>query len=770
MQSIVEALKKYWGYGEFRPLQKEAMQCVREGCDSVVVLPTGGGKSLCFQAPAVTMPGMALVVSPLISLMKDQVDALRQCGIQAARLDSFQSPQERTLVFDQIENRSLKLLYLSPERLFSNGFIDYLKKNDVSFAAIDEAHCVSMWGHDFRPEYRMLGQLKTALPGVALHAYTATATAQVRDDISTQLNLSKPQVLVGSFDRPNLVYKIERAKDIFKQVCSTIDRHANESGIVYCIRRGDVDSMCAQLIRKGYKVLPYHAGMTDSDRKQNQDAFIQEKVNTIVATVAFGMGIDKSNVRYVIHTGMPKSLEHYQQESGRAGRDGLEAECILFYSGSDYGTWRSILGKSTEEFQKIALRKLSDMYDYCTGVNCRHRAILRYFGQDLGKSNCAACDVCLEGLECIQDPLITAQKILSCVVRLEQRFGAEYTSLVLTGSKEQRILNCKHNELSTYGLLSDFDKRVVRDWVEQLVSQGYLQKTGDYNVLAVTETGWRVIRGAEKPRLLQPARKPVKASKAAQESWEGVDRALFDVLREVRRKIAEENNVPSFVVFSDASLREMARHIPVTLKQFRRIHGVGESKCHKYGKRFLSAIQQAYPDKFLYSEPEPDEIPDIERAYHPWSEGEDERLKQYVREGKSLREIAHRLQRNRGAIRSRKKKLGLTHDDQDPLADTSLNLTQSQAFRMFEERKSVEEVIAATGRKSSTVYKYLNDYLSQNKIVDPTPWIDPQDCKRILEAAAQIDTERLRPIYDLLNEEIPYDKIRIVLTCAGNIA
>ncbi|MGC9329895.1 MAG: RecQ family ATP-dependent DNA helicase, partial [Candidatus Hinthialibacter sp.] len=347
MKDIQAALRKYWGYDEFRPLQKEAMDCIRRGRDSIVVLPTGGGKSLCFQAPAVTLPGAALVISPLLSLMKDQVDALNQCGAAAARIDSAQSRQERSWVFDRMEEGSLKLLYLSPERMFSNGFMDFIKKCSISFIAVDEAHCVSMWGHDFRPEYRQLGQLKQALPGVALHAYTATATEQVRNDIAKQLHLDDPAVLVGSFDRPNLIYKAERAGNLIKQVCEVLDRHPNESGIIYCIRRADVDETCRELSQRGYSVLPYHAGMDDESRKRNQDAFIQEKVNVIVATVAFGMGIDKSNVRYVIHTGMPKSLEHYQQESGRAGRDGLEAECCLFFSGADYGVWKSILRGAT---------------------------------------------------------------------------------------------------------------------------------------------------------------------------------------------------------------------------------------------------------------------------------------------------------------------------------------------------------------------------------------------------------------------------------------
>ncbi|MHC4440391.1 MAG: RecQ family ATP-dependent DNA helicase, partial [Planctomycetota bacterium] len=403
--NIQKALIKYWGYNDFLPLQKKAMECVGRSTDSIVVLPTGGGKSLCYQAPAVVLPGLTVVVSPLISLMKDQVDALIECGVSAARIDSSLDIHEQQRVFEALGNKQLKLLYLSPERLVSDGFVEVLKKTGLSFIAIDEAHCVSMWGHDFRPEYRQLGMLKQVFPNVTIGAYTATATEQVRSDIAAQLHLENPEMLIGSFDRPNLVYKVRRRTNRLKQVCAVLDRHKNESGIVYCIRRRDVDDLTLSLKAKGYNVLPYHAGMEDRDRKKNQEAFINEKVDTIVATIAFGMGIDKSNVRYVIHTGMPKSLEHYQQETGRAGRDGLEAECCLFYSGGDYGVWKSLMSDMAPEAYKIAMIKLNKMYNYCTGGVCRHKAILRYFGQTLDKNNCTACDMCLGELDYIKDAL-----------------------------------------------------------------------------------------------------------------------------------------------------------------------------------------------------------------------------------------------------------------------------------------------------------------------------------------------------------------------------
>ncbi|MEA1871664.1 MAG: RecQ family ATP-dependent DNA helicase, partial [Candidatus Bipolaricaulota bacterium] len=547
-------------------LQERAIESVLCGRDSIVVLPTGGGKSLCFQAPATTLPGMAIVVSPLISLMKDQIDALTECGIPAARIDSSQSAHERDEITEKVVNRKLKLLYIAPERFAADGFVRFLRQVDVSLIAIDEAHCVSMWGHDFRPEYRRLGRLKEAFPGVAIHAYTATATEHVRSDIARQLHLEHPEVLVGSFDRPNLVYRVQRRSNVVQQVCNVLDRHRGESVVIYCIRRADVDDLCARLIRKGYRAVPYHAGMSADDRKAAQDTFIAEGVDIIVATVAFGMGIDKSNVRAVIHTGMPKSLEHYQQESGRGGRDGLEAECSLFWSGGDYGLWKSILAKTeSEEAREIALSKLNAMYSYCTGFTCRHRALVSYFGQDLSAKKCGACDVCLGEVDSVDNPLEIAQKILSCVVRLRERFGAGYTASVLKGSRDRRILERGHDALSTHGLLAEVTKNTTRGWIEQLVGEGALKKTGEYNVLHVTEAGWRVLHGEETPQLSRPAERPIGTSKVAADSWEGVDRGLFETLRTLRRDLATSRNVPAYIVFGDASLRDMARRRPSTL-------------------------------------------------------------------------------------------------------------------------------------------------------------------------------------------------------------
>ncbi|MCX6842696.1 MAG: DNA helicase RecQ [candidate division WOR-3 bacterium] len=590
--AIEAALRKYWGYERFLPLQREAIECAVAGQDSVVVLPTGGGKSLCYQVPAVTMPGLAVVVSPLISLMKDQVDGLAECGIPAARLDSSLSYEERTDVLSRMRRQALKLLYVAPERLVMDDFVQLLRNVPISLFAIDEAHCISIWGHDFRPEYRQLGTLKELFPDTAVHAYTATATEKVRQDIAEQLRLERPTVIVGSFDRPNLVYQTQRRHNVLAQVSAVIDRHQNESGIIYCIRRTDVDELCADLAGRGYAVTPYHAGMNNDDRKRSQDAFFEERANTMVATIAFGMGIDKSNVRYVVHAGMPKSLEHYHQESGRAGRDGLEAECCIFYSGADYATWQMVMRDMEPAPKATALEMLNLMYGYCTGVTCRHRALLAHFGQELEARDCQACDVCLGNLDCIEDPLPTAQTILSCVLQLGERFGGDYTSRVLTGSREERILANCHDKLSTHGLLSRFSKRVVRDWVEQLAAQGCIDKVGEYNVLKVTESGRQVLKGRETPRLLRPAEKKARKARAAAIGWQGVDEGLFEELRKLRRRLSEEKHVPAFVVFSDATLRDMARLKPMATEDFLEVNGVGEKKCEQYAQVFLHAIAQ----------------------------------------------------------------------------------------------------------------------------------------------------------------------------------
>ncbi|HEY7314842.1 MAG TPA: RecQ family ATP-dependent DNA helicase, partial [Gemmataceae bacterium] len=545
LTELQEIIVRHWGFRTLRPLQDQAMQAVLDGRDSLVVLPTGGGKSLCYQAPAVLRGGTTVVVSPLIALMKDQVDSLRACGIAASQIDSSLSAGERFAYEMDVRQGEVRLLFVSPERLVQTDFHRILQQIDVHTFAIDEAHCISHWGHDFRPEYRQLSRLREFFPNAAVHAFTATATEQVRQDIIAQLALNDPVVLVGNFDRPNLTYRVLPRHEVLKQTLEVVQRHEGEAGIIYCLRRRDVDDLAAGLQKKDVKALPYHAGMSGEQRQTTQEAFASEQVDVIVATVAFGMGIDRSNVRFVLHTAMPKSLEHYQQETGRAGRDGLEAECVLLYSGGDLYTFRSMLEKSAREAGNEthlpgALKHLDDMDRYCRGAVCRHRALVRYFGQTYEPERCNACDLCLGDTEEVPDALIVAQKILSCVARVKQGFGIGHVTAVLRGENTENVRKRGHEKLTTFGLLKGHGKADVRDWVYQLMGQGVLLQVGDeYPLLRLNESSWEVMRGQRQVRLVRMVRrkkgeKPEK-SRVETTSWEGVDREVFEVLRRTRR-------------------------------------------------------------------------------------------------------------------------------------------------------------------------------------------------------------------------------------------
>ncbi|MCG8448943.1 MAG: DNA helicase RecQ [Pirellulales bacterium] len=703
---VREIVQHHWGFNSFLPLQQEAMQSILDDRDSVVVLPTGGGKSLCFQAPACCLDGLAVVVSPLISLMKDQVDALRANGVTAAMYNSSLLPDERDAVVEAIRSDSLKLLYLAPESLLNENMLALLASVPISLFAIDEAHCISSWGHDFRPEYRGLRILKERFSKVAVHAYTATATERVRHDIAVQLGLDDPVLLVGSFDRPNLTYRIQRRKRGLGQIVEVVDRHPNESGIVYCITRKEVEQISAALNALGYKTAAYHAGLSDKDRHRHQEAFLQERIDIIVATVAFGMGIDKSNVRFVVHAGMPKSLEAYQQESGRAGRDGLEAECGLLYSGGDFGKWKRLID-SSGEMNAGALETLRAIDRFCKSTQCRHQALVEYFGQTLDQEDCQACDVCLGQLELVDEPLIIAQKILSCVIRLEQKFGALYTAQVLAGSEDQRLLARRHDKLSTHGILHEHSVPVIRDWIEQLVAQGCASKETEYNLLQVTDLGWQVLRNEHTPKLLKPTKQEVKASRRTTDtgSWEGVDHELFESLRELRRQLAAEQNVPAYIVFGDASLRDMARRRPTTPEDFLEVDGVGRKKLEDYGEQFLTYIAKYEPSQKA-----------------------------------------------------------------PPRQRTESTASAIAVFPHFEAGKSIAVVAQELGRAESTVVGYLSQYLRHKQVIDPLPWVDEITATRVRAAIEKVGGERLKPIYEHLEGQVTYDQIRIVATCLANTA
>ncbi|HJQ39620.1 MAG TPA: DNA helicase RecQ [Thermoanaerobaculia bacterium] len=594
---LLELIDKHWGYDTLRPLQEEAMLAALDSRDSLVVMPTGGGKSLCYQAPAVLQDRVTVVVSPLISLMKDQVDGLLACGVRAAQMNSSQDSTELRAVERDVLRGEVKLLFVSPERLAVPHFREFLRRANVRTFAIDEAHCISHWGHDFRPEYRQLRAVRDEFPEASMHAYTATATPEVRRDIAAQLGLREPLVLVGDFDRPNLTYRVLPRHDEAKQVLDVIERHRAEAGIIYCIRRRDVDSLAEKLKKRGHHVVAYHAGLSQEERRAAQDAFANEQCDLVVATVAFGMGIDRSNVRFVLHTAMPKSVEHYQQESGRAGRDGLEAECVLLYSGADLMLWKSML-QSDSNVDSL-LRHLNDMDRYCSGAKCRHRALVEYFGQRVTEGDCHACDICLGETEEVADALTIAQKILSCVYRVRESWGVSHVVGVLRGEDTEKIRERQHDQLSTYGLLKGHTRQDVREWIYQLIAQDFLaQSNGEYPVLRMGTRSREVLRGFAEVKLRQPAVKKKdpgspRASRAAHEDFGEYDRGLFEALRKWRREEAQERGVPPYVIFSDRTLRELARIRPATLYELRGIYGIGDAKFEAFGEAVVGVIKGA---------------------------------------------------------------------------------------------------------------------------------------------------------------------------------
>jgi ATP-dependent DNA helicase RecQ len=597
---LLEVLGRYWGYSTFRPLQREAMETILEARDSVVVLPTGGGKSLCFQAPALVRPGLAVVVSPLISLMKDQVDTLTGNGVAAACYNSSLPADVRASVLQGMREGRYRLLYVSPERLAgeaSDSFMSLLSRCQVSFVAVDEAHCISQWGHDFRPEYRQLARLRSVFSGISLHAYTATATARVRRDIASQLALENPIELVGSFDRPNLVYRVLSRAQLKRQLLEVLARHRGHAGIIYCTSRREVDALAAWLCETGVRAKPYHAGLADGERTRNQDAFLDEHADVVVATVAFGMGIDRSDVRFVVHAGAPQSLEHYQQESGRAGRDGLEAECVLIYSTADFLKWRVMLERNGEltDARRAPLR---DIERYAASVGCRHRHLVGYFGEAYDRGDCGACDFCLDELEPVADSVVVARKVLSCVARVGQRFGAAHVTNVLRGADTEQVTARRHDALTTFGLLREASVAEVRGYIEQLLAQQLLRQTdGEYPVLALTESGVALLKNptAQPGLALARQRRPVagKAPKRARietESWQDVDRDLFERLRALRLDIARQRGVPPYVIFHDTTLREMARRKPTSVAALLDVRGVGARKAEDLGEAFVALI------------------------------------------------------------------------------------------------------------------------------------------------------------------------------------
>lgn len=715
---VMSHVRRTWGFDRLRPLQAEAIDAALAGRDALVVMPTGGGKSLCYQVPPLVSGRMSVVVSPLISLMKDQVDGLRACGYPAAALNSTLSTTERRETERQIASGQCRLLFVSPEKLLSEFFSGWIAQFPVGHFAIDEAHCVSHWGHDFRPEYRQLRMIRDRFPSAAIHAFTATATRRVRDDIVTQLGLQEPNLLVGCFDRPNLTYRVIPRTRAVEQADAILRRHAKQASIVYCMTRKETDATAAELRALGHRVAAYHAGMSAGDRRRVQDRFASEVLDVVVATVAFGMGIDRSDVRCVIHASMPKSIEHYQQETGRAGRDGLEAECVLLYSAADVLRWEGLMTRSAVEAgapdsviqHHVAL--LRHMRDYCAPGRCRHRQLSEYFDQEYPRGNCGACDICLAEHEEVSDATVLAQKILSCVCRVGERFGVRYVVDVLRGANTAAIRRNGHDRLSTFALLKTEDPQELTQFAYQLLDQGMLSRVGeDKPVVRLNEAAWRVLRGQQEVRLWRSSSNLTRASQDAGDAWEGIDRELFEALRDWRRETAVRRAVPAFVIFGDATLRELARRRPSSAASLLRVSGIGERKQREFGEDLLRIIDAHCCERGLTRDVRPESPSGESRPHRP----------------RPLPEVAARL---------------------------------------FRKGWSVARVAAEMGRAESTVWEYLAEFATRED-APLDPWIAPGTVARIDREADRLGDRRLKPIHEALGGDVSYHEIRVVVGRRG---
>jgi ATP-dependent DNA helicase RecQ len=704
----IQALQKYFGYKEFRHQQDAIIQHVLNGQHVLALMPTGGGKSLCYQLPAVLMNGLTIVISPLIALMKDQVDSLNVNGIPAAFLNSTQSPDEQQRITDQLKGNKIKLLYLAPERLFGPGstLIPFLKSLPVCLVAIDEAHCISHWGHDFRPEYLMLANLKNEFPKIPVIALTATADKLTRKDILEKLNLTNPVEFVSSFNRANITYKVVPKRNSFKQLLAFLNQRKEDSGIIYCLSRKSTEELAADLKSHGFLAAAYHAGMDNADKARNQEAFLRDEVKIIVATIAFGMGINKPNVRYVVHVDLPKNIEGYYQETGRAGRDGLPSDALLLYSYGDANKLQYFAKiEGNQEQTAIMLKKLDDMVKYCQVQSCRRQYLMQYFDESF-PDNCGSCDVCLSEYEKFDATLI-AQKALSAVARLKERFGNTYVIDFLRGSKREKIWE-EHKQLKTYGIGAEISRADWFRYFRELVTQGYLQVTDDaYPVLKLTDKSEAVLKGQQKVELI--------ASQTMEERETEVipyEAGLLQELKLTRRDIAANENVPAYIIISDAALLEMATYLPQDLGELRLISGFGDIKLARYGREFL--------------------VP----------------LKNYcVKNGLSSR------------IRQKTAKPKLTSGRTGSRRGAD---TKEETFNLYRSGKSIPEIAAERSLAVTTIEGHLS-YFVQTGDIDVLNFVKEEKIPAIKDAIETYGYARLSPLKEVLGDDYSYGEIRAVI-------
>lgn len=697
-----KTLQKYFGYTEFRVHQEDIIRDVLDKKDTFVLMPTGGGKSLCYQLPALLMEGLTVVISPLISLMKDQVDSLRSNGIAAAYLNSTQSVAEAGKITTAILDGRIKILYVAPERLLMSQTIKLLEDAKVSLFAVDEAHCISEWGHDFRPEYRRIRTLRQRFPHVPIIALTATATAKVQEDITGQLNLAGYNTYMGSFDRPNLLYQIWPKQDAYNQLLRYLEkcRGRGNSGIIYCQSRNTVDTLTKKLQRSAFRALPYHAGLSDIQRSRNQESFIKDDTDIIVATIAFGMGIDKPNVRFVIHYDLPRNLEGYYQETGRGGRDGLACDCILFFSHGDrYKIEYFINKKNSKKEQDIALTQLRAMTDYCESRTCRRGVLLSYFGEDIGGKNCGKCDVCISPRETF-DGTGAAQKLLVCVEELDQRFGMNHVIDVLIGSKNKKITAKRHHLLKSHGAGRDYSKAQWQAIAREMIQQEVLHVEGiRYPLLTLNRNSREILDGKQAISLVKPTEE--RQIIRQQENMPS-ETGLFDRLKRLRKTLADRKNLPPYIIFSDTSLEQMASNLPGTHQEFLDITGVGENKLIKYGDAFLAEIADHITGK-------PVQSPNLPR------------------------DVQGRL-----------------------------SATQQETLDLYRQGLTIQQIANTRNLSAGTIITHIEKLILAGEIDSIDEWVDVHKQQAIRKAISDVGTEYLSPIKEKLGDDCMYNEIKLV--------